>query len=494
MKRIISVLALASVILSCTKEGATDTTDGNGNNGSAVPQVVASDVKTSSFTISWDEIEGVSEYRYEITCSMDGRNVPVAAENISSSSVTVEGLWPSATFNVRVATRVNGMTSTKWGSLQVKTAGEGEVSFTIRPVEKYTGGYVLPYAEVTPSDKEVYYWVGAVAASEKDSAADWIVEDIEYYQTEEGMTWDAMVEAGLILKGDNVSLAFNFNGYDDYHFIVAVVGKTLSGAMMVSDTPALSHQFWAEGIEDRIQHPSEYNDFSGEWVLKTSGTVSSYENGNITIGEGSSFPVRIASGDDSNTLKLTGWGGSENRFASYPMTLDYVEEEGYGEFSISFPQNIVEEGGVEWSYTSWFEFSGTVEGALRYIYYPYDAAMAESAPEWAVGFKGYIGNQNKTVIKIGGIDYTSLEGEGAYMLGIWPLGINQNNENVLLNDKYEEPVSVYYLVKKNVADGAVLEIPDSSPDSAASSCKVPAKVTKSVQEKPAYSHPALNCR
>ena len=104
--------------------------------------------------------------------------------------------------------------------------------------------------------------------------------------------------------------------------------------------------------------------------------------------------------------------------------------------------------------------------------------MAQSVPAWALGFKGYVANLNQTVIKIFGEEYTdpNTMGEGAYMKGIWPLGSTADGEYVMLNDANEEPTACYYLVRKDVAEGLVLELPDTSNAAAAAKHATPASV------------------
>ena len=53
--------------------------------------------------------------------------------------------------------------------------------------------------------------------------------------------------------------------------------------------------------------------------------------------------------------------------------------------------------------------------------------------------------------------------EGAYIMSMWPYGISSTGDveqDKLLNNKYEDPVGPYYLIRKDVADGLVLQLPD----------------------------------
>lgn len=74
-----------------------------------------------------------------------------------------------------------------------------------------------------------------------------------------------------------------------------------------------------------------------------------------------------------------------------------------------------------------------------------------------------MGNLNKTVIKICPLYYMDGNNEGAYIMSMWPYGISSTGDveqDKLLNNKYEDPVGPYYLIRKDVADGLVLQLPD----------------------------------
>ena len=96
-------------------------------------------------------------------------------------------------------------------------------------------------------------------------------------------------------------------------------------------------------------------------------------------------------------------------------------------------------------------------------YLPYDDKMYENMPSWSKGFIGFMGNLNKTVIKICPLYYMDGNNEGAYIMSMWPYGISSTGDveqDKLLNNKYEDPVGPYYLIRKDVADGLVLQLPD----------------------------------
>lgn len=98
-----------------------------------------------------------------------------------------------------------------------------------------------------------------------------------------------------------------------------------------------------------------------------------------------------------------------------------------------------------------------------YTYLPYDDKMYENMPSWSKGFIGFMGNLNKTVIKICPLYYMDGNNEGAYIMSMWPYGISSTGDveqDKLLNNKYEDPVGPYYLIRKDVADGLVLQLPD----------------------------------
>ena len=79
---------------------------------------------------------------------------------------------------------------------------------------------------------------------------------------------------------------------------------------------------------------------------------------------------------------------------------------------------------------------------------------------WKQGFRGYVANANKTVIKILPNTF-KYEGLTAYMQSIWVCGMKDGKySNSLNNDKGGQPNGVYYLVRKDVAEGMELPAPD----------------------------------
>ena len=88
----------------------------------------------------------------------------------------------------------------------VRTLGGESVTFTVTPYERYIeNAFIYPYAEVKPSDSEVYYWVSAIPSNSERDPKEWMQEDIDYYM-ELGKTWDDLVADKLILKGDAESV------------------------------------------------------------------------------------------------------------------------------------------------------------------------------------------------------------------------------------------------------------------------------------------------
>ena len=161
---------------------------------------------------------------------------------------------------------------------------------------------------------------------------------------------------------------------------------------------------------------------------------------------------------------MTGWGGTRNKFSESPLKLDFESaEDNYHTVGISFPQEIKQEGEIVWKYVSWYYFT---ENDKKPLYLPFDDKMAEAMPSWKKGFRGFVGNLNKTVIKIFPENYTDpVTGEGATMMSIWPYGISTTGDignDQFLNNEYNHTSGFYFLVRKDVADGKKLELPDTS--------------------------------
>ncbi len=185
-----------------------------------------------------------------------------------------------------------------------------------------------------------------------------------------------------------------------------------------------SHQFFAASLQSTISFPAEKDDYIGEWALVTSATL------------------RLGYADDGD---------------------------GYGAFTITLPQTITTDSGVEWQYYSWCTFYG---GATDVTYFPFDEAYGEQIP-LAEGFSGFAANLNRTVIKISGKQFTASDGTGFLITALWPYGTDASGKGVYLNGEHSEPVEMYYLVRKDVAEGEVLEIPDNSTSSSSLHFSVP---------------------
>lgn len=452
--------ALAFAAVSCNEDSKEDIT---GNGDLAAPDVSFKSVTSTSFTAEWPAVKGADSYRYEVTYLNNGRPSAVAAKNITGTTFSLDALKPSTEYIVRVVAKAGEKMSVNWYNGNVTTSGSAEVKFTVTPYERYyqKEGYVYPYAGVEVSNPDVYYWVSAIPVENKDNARNWIEEDIAYYLEQE-VTWDELVEEKLILKGSGESSPFLFNGYNHFYFVVAVVEKTLDG-ISVSGDVSFSHQFFSVGTDVTMMHESSYETFVGDWVVRTYGTVSDV-GGSLAGKDGESFPVKIAATQDKKSLELTGWGGTRNKFSGSPLKFDFEHaDDNYHTISASFPQEIKQEGEIMWKYCSWYYF--TVKDEKPH-YLPFDDKMAEAMPSWKKGFRGFVGNLNKTVIKIFPENYTDPgTGEGATMMCIWPYGISttgDSSKDKFLNDEFEQPAAYYFLVRKDVADGKIMELPDTS--------------------------------
>lgn len=435
----------------------------------ATPQdedrIEISDVTSSSFTVSWHFVQEAEEYRCEVTY-IDSESITrsVYLGNTAETSIHLDGLLPDTEYKIRVSPRANGTTLQQWLTIYAKTSGAG-VTFQITPMEKYFSSQscIMPYAVVTPSDKTAYYWVSAIPEEVTDEAdiLEWISSDISS-MTDAGYTWDDLVAYRLILQGDAETTPFSFYDYGAFRFAAVTLSKNLSG-IMVSSSPSYSHMFWFENEEQRIMHQGTIDDFPGEWMVKTGAVITGFSNGSfITGAESIEFPVKIEKSDDGNSLLLYGWGGEDSDFQESPIHLDYNKaNDGYDTFSIYSPQDIADSDGTTWQYTSWFMFNGTISGQYVYSYEPYNDAYLEIIPAWQVGFQGYIGNLNKTVIKIFGKDYTDPNTyyEGASMEALWPCGTAQDGSLVLMDGVHKEPSGPYILTRMDVYNGEAMELP-----------------------------------
>lgn len=429
-----------------------------------IPEVVFSEITETSFKASWEPIEGAEGYRCEVSMMNGEDNVAIRLNNITQTSFTVDRLRPGQEYKVRVAVRSGNKTSREWFNGTVTTAGSSvSCTFELLPFEKYdaSSGYVLPYAKVTPSEENAYYWVSAVPLDQKENAAAWIQEDIDLY-VEEGWDWETMQDEGMILIGKTESVPFAFTGRDNYCFTAALIENTMGGIRVCSE-PSFSYTFYSEAKSVKVHHPGIYDDFVGDWVVHADATVI-VSGGVYDRGEGKSFPVTIRKSGDGKSLELVGWGGQENGYSSYPLKCDYIadsEGRGYDSFGISFPQDIVTEDGVKWQWVSWQLFNGIIDGEVANDYYPYDDTSLEELPEFSFGYYGYVANRNKTVLKIFAKDYVDETGQGVYNMGIWPYGTASDGSGGRLpGGMHSEPVAPYVLVRQDVADGVCNPIPE----------------------------------
>ena len=70
---------------------------------------------------------------------------------------------------------------------------------------------------------------------------------------------------------------------------------------------------------------------------------------------------------------------------------------------------------------------------------------------------------NGTVLKIFGRQFTGTDGTGVLISALWPYGgEDAEGRGLYLNGIHEEPLEFYYLVRKDVVEGAVLEMPETS--------------------------------
>ncbi len=488
--KIFSILLSVMAIAGCTKSNE----EQGGNNGALAAPDVQIIAEATSLTAMWNPVNGADGYRIEITYLADGTNADVVKENIKETNYIAKGLHPGRTYTVRIAATKDGKASSNWFYKDVTTDSKA-ITFEITPYECYDkeGGYLYYSAFVKPSDDGIYYWVAAVAYSSKADAKSWIETDIQNH-IDKGETWESLVKDKYIIQGKS-QCGFEFTGADDMIFTAAAVEKTKKGIEIISDV-SMSYPFYAINHGASKSHPATIDDFVGEWVCMPNGQfftkIEKDENGKETrkleIVDSKPFNVTIAK-SGSNTLTITGWGGERNRFSSSPITLDYkgdkedlvkIDEH----FTITLPQTIKTEGETEWAYTSWFVLSDKEKGVDIYQAYDKEYAVTVMA-SWKVGFHGYIGNKNKTVIKIEGESYDG-SNLAAEMTGLWPCGMNAKGEfSKFLNGSEkanDDPVSMYYLARKDFAEGKVFQAPDVS-DEIISSASVKSTGAKALTYK-----------
>ncbi len=471
---------IAAGILSfaaCDKDRAAD--DGAAQEqGSALPAPKAVlSLGTASISAEWEPVEGAVGYRCEVTYIADGRNVDIFKENVSGTSFTADALRPKTKYTVRIsAVQKNGKASRNWFSEEIST-GEINVSFDITPCEVYntTTGHIDYAAKVIPSDKDVWYWIAAVTYANKVDAKIWMEEEISYAM-EDGETWESLVNGGYIVRGDAESI-FAFNSNDEYMFSAGVLERREDKINVVTAV-SLSYPFHAENATNQISHQCSYKDYLGDWV------VMPYDNTSYTSGTGwaladpKPFSVTISEKEEGKSFNLYRWGGEDNGFGLTPIVLDYAESDSdrYEHFKISVPQTIGTENGKDWVYTAWFSLTSTDEDGNETVktYAPYDREYDEMLINggikngWREAFRGFIANENKTVIKILGNTY-KYDGMTIYMQSLWACGLNgagqypESDLTYSLNgNRGGMPNVMYYLVRKDVAEGLELPSPDIS--------------------------------
>lgn len=486
--KIFSILLSVMAITACTKSNEGQ----GGNNGALAAPDVQIIAEATSLTAMWNPVNSADGYRIEITYLADGTNADVVKENIKETNYIAKGLRPGRTYTVRIAATKDGKASSNWFYKDVTTDNKA-ITFEITPYECYDkeGGYLYYSAFVKPSDEGIYYWVAAVAYSSKGDAKSWIETDIQNH-IDKGETWESLVKDKKIIQGKS-QCGFEFTGADDMIFTAAAVEKTKKGIEVISDV-SMSYPFYAINHGASKSHPATIDDFVGEWVCMPNGQhvtkIKKDENGketSVMVTEASTpFNVTIAK-TDSKTLTITGWGGDRNRFSSSPITLDYknATKEIDEHFTITLPQTIKTEGETEWAYTSWFVLSTKKNGTTTDIYQAYDKEYAGIIPAWKVGFHGYIGNKNKTVIKIEGENYDGAD-LAAEMTGLWPCGMNADGQfSKFLNGsekRNDDPYSMYYLARKDFAEGKIFQAPDVS-DEIISSASVKSAGAKALTYK-----------
>ncbi len=470
MKHLKKILYTAYLLAAaaCSKENGGDTPV----TGDLARPEVTIQVNTSSLTASWEAVKGAEGYRCEVTYISSGRNVDVLKTNITETEFTVESLRPLTTYTIRVAATKDGKASPNWFMTEVKTEPfDATVTFDITPYEIYnkTTGHIDYMAKVKPSDDNVYYWIAAVTYTYKVDAKAWMEEEIAD-AVAAGETWETLVNAGYIVKGDAESV-FAFTGEDVYMFTVGIL-EHIGDKINVVSNVTLSYPFHAENAENKISHQCGYKDYLGEWVVKPYDR-SDYNNNEWSLDDAEPFTIKISAKEEGKSYEMTGWGGSKNKFASTPVVLNYEEANAdrYEHFNIMIPQDITTENGVKWAYTGWLSLTEVDAAGNETVrdYAPYDYEydkMAESLGGWRQAFRGIMSNANKTIIKILPNTYVA-DTFKIYMQSLWVCGMDENGKYDFNNTKYSLngdrggiPNAAYYLVRKDVADGAELPAPD----------------------------------
>lgn len=472
MKRykIITAVVCALVFVSCAEKASTDEEKPAEETALAAPEVKLT-LGTASLSAEWEAVPGASGYRCEVTYVSGGRNVDVLKTNITGTSFTADALRPKTTYTIRVsATGKDGKASKNW-FMEEKTTGEINITFDVKPYEVYntTTGHIDYAAKVKPSMDDIWYWIGAVPTVSKLDAEIWIEDEIAS-ALENGETWESLVESGYIVKGEAESI-FVFNDSGEYTFSAGVLEHLVDKINVVSDNAALSYSFHAENFENQISHQCSYEDYLGEWVVMPYDRTDFSLTDGWVLSDPQPFTIRISEKEKGKSFNMTGWGGSANKYGLTPIVLDYAEadENRYEHFNISVPQDIRTENDVRWVYTAWLTLTTTGADGNETVqaFTPFDREYESMLSGLKEAFRGFIANDNKTVIKIFGNKFNGTGNDGTginiYMQSLWACGLDNTGSYTLNDSKYSLngdrggiPNSLYYLVKKNVADGEEL--------------------------------------
>ena len=96
MKKILFIMASATALFGCTEAEPDNVEIGDGDGELAAPQVTFSGITSSSFTASWDAVEGAEEYRYEVTWNTgSGKEIIAVEPDFTGTSFTLERLQPA---------------------------------------------------------------------------------------------------------------------------------------------------------------------------------------------------------------------------------------------------------------------------------------------------------------------------------------------------------------------------------------------------------------
>ena len=153
------------------------------------------------------------------------------------------------------------------------------------------------------------------------------------------------------------------------------------------------------------------------------------------------------------------------------LDFEQADQNRYDHFSISVPQTIAFENDVNWHYTAWLTLLDADNKVRDFA--PYDREYEQLSKQgggegWNKAFRGFIANGNKSVIKILGNSF-KYDGLAVYMRGLWICGFDAVGKYSSADAKYYYngnrggiPNEVYYLVRKDVAEGLELKAPDLS--------------------------------